>query len=175
MAHSTARSDSRKTHKDFPLSPRKGENRWCKKVGGKMFYFVGTAEEALAEWVRDKDYIILHGRKPPEGGDGKFTVEDLCDHFLNTKRPLVASGELTKRMFDDYFATAERMLQAFGKSMPVESLRPEDFDKLRARAASKWGLHCLAGEVQRVRTICKFGFDAGHIDPGGCRRKRAGR
>lgn len=164
MAHSNVGRRARKPHKDFPLSPRSGENRWCKKVGRKMFYFAGTADEALAEWVRTKDYILAHGRKPPEGSPEGFTVEDLADHFLNAKRNLVVSGELTTRMYDEYFATCARLIKAFGKLMPVESLRPEDFDRYRAAAAAQWGPHRLSGEIQRVRTICKFGFDADHID-----------
>ena len=111
MANSTARSRSRKPHNDFPLTAR-ADGRWCKKVRGKVHIFTGTADEALAEWLRVKD-DLLAGRTPRATGDG-FTVEDLCDHFLNAKRPLVTSGELTKRMFDEYFATCERLVKSFG-------------------------------------------------------------
>jgi hypothetical protein len=74
-------------HKDFPLSFRSGENRWCKKVAGKMFHFAGTADEALAEWLRCKDYILLHGRKPPTDSPEGLTTEDLCDYFPMSSGP----------------------------------------------------------------------------------------
>jgi integrase len=163
MANSNARPILAKPHPDFPLTPRR-DGRWSKKIKQKSYIFTGTADEALAEYLRCKDYILLHGRKPPEGSPDGFTVEDLCDHFLTAKGRLAASGEITRRHYNEYLATAERMIKAFGGSTPVESLRPDDFDALREQTAARWGLHRLAGEVQRVRTICKYGFDAGHID-----------
>ena len=67
-------------------------------------------------------------------------------------------------MYDEYFATCERVVKTFGIKRLVDDLRPDDFDKLRANATKKWGIHRVAGEVQRVRTVFKFGFDAGHIE-----------
>lgn len=93
----------------------------------------------MAEYLRDKDYIFLHGRKPPETGKAGFTVEDLCDAFLTHREPLIASGELSRSMYDAYFATCARMLKAFGKTALVESLRPDDFDKYRANLANREG------------------------------------
>lgn len=151
---------------DFPLFHH-ASNRWAKKIRGKLEYFGKTktdpnGEAALLKWLEEKDEFLA-GRKPRSMVEG-FTVEDLCDHFLNAKKPLVASGELTQRMYDEYFATCERVIKALGARRLVDDLRPDDFDRLRASAAKKWGLHRVAGEVQRVRTLCKYGFDAGHID-----------
>jgi integrase len=105
----------------------------------------------------------LAGRIPRGKSEG-LTVEELADHFLSAKEPLIASGELTQRMYDEYFATCERVVKAFSPRRLVEDLRPENFDKFRASATKKWGLHRVAGEVQRVRTLFKYGFDAGKID-----------
>jgi len=91
-------------------------------------------------------------------------VEDLCDHFLNAKRPLVTSGELTQRTYNEYLATGERLVKTFGLTRPVDDLRPEDFDKLRAAVAEQWGPVRLGNEIQRVRTILKYGFEAAHLD-----------
>ena len=91
-------------------------------------------------------------------------MEDLCDHFLNAKRPLVTSGELTMRTFNEYLATSERLTKTFGLTRPVDDLLPEDFDKLRAAVAKQWGPVRLGNEIQRVRTILKYGFEAGHLD-----------
>lgn len=151
---------------DFPLFHH-ASNRWAKKIRGKLEYFGKTktdpnGEAALRKWLEEKDELLA-GRKPRSKVEG-FTVEDLCDHFLNDKLPFVSSGELTQRMYDEYFATCERVVKAFGARRLVDDLQPADFNKLRASAAKKWGLHRVAGEVQRVRTLCKYGFDAGHID-----------
>lgn len=44
---------------------------------------------------------------------------------------------------------------------PWPNLRPEDFGRLRAAAAERLGPVALGNYVQRVRTVFKYGFDAG--------------
>ena len=102
-------------------------------------------------WLKHKDNLLA-GRKRRDDNDG-LTVEDLADHFCNAKKPFVASGELTQRMYDEYHATCKRLVKAFGHRRLVEDLRPDDFAKFRASAAERWGLHRLAGEVQRVSRL----------------------
>jgi len=76
----------------------------------------------------------------------------------------MTSNELTSRSFQDYYATAERVVQAFGKARLVSDLCPADFDAHRAKTASKWGPHALANEIQRVRSIFKFGLETGLLE-----------
>jgi integrase len=161
MAHSSSRPVSRKPHKDFPLTPR-GDGRWCKRIRGKLFYFKGTADEALAEWLRVKD-DLLAGRTPRPSGDG-FTLRALCNHFLTSKQTLLDSREITARTFEDYHATCERLGKQFGFTRLVDDLGPADFDKLRAEIAKVWGPVRLGNEIQRTRTVFKYGFDAGLMD-----------
>lgn len=176
MANSTKAKSRRKSKPkaikpagkpDFPLFGHKGRGHWVKKVCGKLYYFGKIVDDpqgvkALDKWLLHKDYLLA-GRGWKREFDG-CTVEDLCDHFLNAKRPLVVAGELAKRTYDDYFATGERLTKAFGLTRLVDDLRPDDFDKLRADVAKQWGPVRLGNEIQRVRTIFKYGFEAGHID-----------
>ena len=104
-----ATSPPDKPRPDFPLFCHKGTGYWAKKVRGKLEYFGKKTgdpkgEAALLPWLKHKDHLLA-GRKRREDGEG-LTVEDLCDHFINAKRPLVASGELTKRMFKEYYDTS---------------------------------------------------------------------
>jgi integrase len=46
----------------------------------------------------------------------------------------------------------------------VSDLDADDFAALRNTMARKWGPHRLAKLIQYVRSIFKFGYDAGHID-----------
>jgi integrase len=161
MAHSTRAAVSRKPHPDFPLTPR-GDGRWCKKIKGKLYYFRGTAEEALAEWLRVKD-DLLAGRTPRPAGDG-LTVEHLLDCFLNSKRPLLESGELAKRTFDDYYATCRRIGAAFELGRLADDLRPDDFEALRRSIAKVWGPVALGNEINRIRVVFKYAYDAGLLD-----------
>lgn len=161
------RSKRKRPHPDFPLFPH-ASGYWAKKVRGKLIYFGQIAkdpkgEAAIKLWLDQKD-DLLAGRTPRLHQDTSFTIEDLCDHFLNAQRPRVISGELAKRSFDEYFATCERMVKSFGMTRPVDDLRPTDFDIYREKVAETWGPVRLGNEVQRVRSVFKYGFEAGHID-----------
>jgi len=57
-----------------------------------------------------------------------------------------------------------RGVGAFGKNRLVDDLRPEDFQRLRAVLAASWGPVGLANEIQIVRSLFKYGFEAGLLD-----------
>jgi integrase len=174
MANSTRPSAGRKStakaqkpREDFPLFPH-ARGYWAKKVRGRLIYFGKIADDlegarAVGKWLDEKD-ALLAGRTPRVHQQDGLTVEDLCDHFLNAKRSLITGGEITQRTFDEYFATCERLVKAFGLTRLVDDLRPDDFDKLRADTAKAWGPVRLGNEIQRVRTVFKYGFEAGHIE-----------
>jgi integrase len=171
MAHSSTTPRSGKTKpekpsKNFPLFPH-ARGYWAKKVRGKLIYFGRIADDpkgeaALAKWLKERE-ARLAGCIPRDEAV-VLTVEDLCDYFLNSKRPLLTGGEITKRTFDEYFATCERLVKTFHAIRPVDDLRPDDFDRLRAKVAKTWGPVRLANEVQRVRSVFKFGFENGLIE-----------
>jgi integrase len=52
----------------------------------------------------------------------------------------------------------------FGGSRLVDDLTAADFEALRADMAKTWGPVRLGVEIQKVRTVFKFGYDAGLID-----------
>ncbi len=152
-----------KPYPDFPLFPH-AAGVWAKKIRGKMHYFGPWAEPdaALAKYLEQKD--ALHaGRKPREATDG-ITVKELCNRFLNAKRALVESGELTNRSWEDYKAVCDLLVPHFGKGRLVNDLDPDDFAALRRKWAKKWGPVTLGNVIQRARVVFKFAFDDGLID-----------
>jgi hypothetical protein len=94
MAHSKSAAAPKKPRPDFPLSPRK-DGRWCKRVNGKLEYFTGTADEALTEWLRVKDYLLAGRPRPPLGG--YMTLANVINDFLHSNRLKVDSGERSLR------------------------------------------------------------------------------
>ena len=74
------------------------------------------------------------------------------------------AGELTPRSFGEYLKTAQRVVARFGPGRLVDDLRPEDFTELRSGMVKRWSPMTVSGEVQRVRTLFKFTYDAGLID-----------
>jgi integrase len=164
--HSTTLARLSKPRPDFPLFPH-ATGRWAKKVRGKLHYFGKVAtdpkgEAALNLWLDQKD-ALLAGRTPRVKAEG-LTVEDLVNRLLAAKRHLVDTREITQRTFADMYATCQRVLDTFGWDRLVVDLATEDFDRLRRQIAKQWGPVRLGNEIQRVRSLFKFGFEAGLIE-----------
>src|SRR5579859_6896343 len=85
-----------KPYPDFPLFPH-ATKRWAKKIRGRMCYFGkwDDPQGALDKYLAQKD--DLHAGRTPRPDKGGFTVADLCEHFLNYKREMKESGELSPR------------------------------------------------------------------------------
>jgi integrase len=152
-----------KPHPEFPLFPH-ATGRWAKKIRGQLYYFGPWSDPdgALTKYLEQKD--ALHaGRKPREATEG-VTVKDLGNRFLNAKRALVESGELTNRSWQDYKAACGLVVTHFGKGRLVADLDPDDFAGLRAKLAKKWGPVTLGNVIQRIRVAFKFAWDDGLID-----------
>lgn len=165
-----------KPYPDYPLTPH-ASGAWMKKIRGKIHYFgkwgrrVGGKlvrvpgdgwEEALAAYKAVADDLHA-GRTPRVKSDG-LTVADLCNRFLTAKLRQQEAGELTPRSFAEYKAATDRLVATFGKVRLVEDLAADDFEQLRADLAKQYGPQRLSGEVQRVRTVFKFGYEAGVLD-----------
>ena len=74
------------------------------------------------------------------------------------------AGEITPRTFAEYHKTTDRIVEAFGKTRAVEGLTPEDFGTFRASLSRTRGPVALGNEVQRCRTVFKYGLDNGLTD-----------
>jgi integrase len=93
-----------------------------------------------------------------------LTVADLCNRFLTAKLRQREAGEITARTFDEYRSTTDRLVSTFGKDRLVDDLASDDFEALRAGMAKQWGPVRLGNEIQKVRTVFKYGYEAGLID-----------
>jgi integrase len=152
-----------KPYPEFPLFPH-ATRRWAKKIRGKMHYF-GKWEDpdgALAKYNEQKD--DLHAGRTPRAEPEGLTVRTLANHFLTHKRRLLDNGEITHRTWLEYHGSCERLVTAFGKNRLVDDLAADDFERLRSFIAESWGPIRLGNEIQRVRSIFKYGYEAGLID-----------
>lgn len=158
-----AASKPGKPHKDFPLFAH-ATRRWAKKVRGKLVYFGpwDDPQAALERWLEQKD-DLLAGRTPRVKQDG-LTLAELVNRFLTAKRDLVDNGELAVRSWADYHATGQNLVAVFGRDRLVDDLASDDFDTLRRHLAKTRGPVSLGNEIQRVRMVFKYGYDAGLID-----------
>jgi integrase len=164
--HSTppdGRAKPAKPSPDFPLFPH-AAGVWAKKIRGRLHYFGAwdDPDAALAKYNEQKD--DLHAGREPRPSAGDLTVKEAVNDFLNTKKDLVAVGELTQRTLDDYEEVCVLLAKHVGKTRAVSDLRPGDFAAFRNKLAKRWGPHRLAKTVQIVRSLFKHAFDADLID-----------
>jgi integrase len=159
----TAKDKPAKPYPDFPLFPH-ATGRWAKKIRGKFHYFGpwADADAALKKYQEQRDDLHA-GRTPRVQADG-FTVRHLLNHFLTSKRHLLDTREITNRTFLDYHGTCGRVGECFGLTRLVDDLAADDFGRLRASLAKTLGPVALGNEIQRVRSVFKYGYDAGLSD-----------
>ncbi len=99
-------------------------------------------QEALELYQAQRDDLHL-GRTPQstpnQAGDGQLVLKDLCNSFLTAKKRKRDAGELSALTFQEYEQFAVMLAEAFGKTRPVDDLRPANFGALRAALAKKAG------------------------------------
>jgi integrase len=166
----------KKPYSDYPLYPHP-LGYWSKKIRGKIHHFgrwgrtvngkvVGlesdTWKEALEQYKAQAD--DLHAGRTPRARSDGLTVADLCNHFLTAKLRQREAGELSIRSFGEYKAATDRVVASFGKERLVDDLVANDFEALRADMAKTWGPVRLGAEIQKVRTVFKYAYEAGLLD-----------
>jgi integrase len=152
-----------KPYPDFPLFPH-ATKRWAKKIRGKMCYFGPweDADSALRKYQEQRDDLHA-GRTPRVQSDG-LTVRDLVNRFLTVKKQLLDAREIMPRTFQDYHGSCGRAAACFGLTRLVDDLASDDFERLRGELAKTRGPQALGNEIQRVRMLFKYGYEAGLID-----------
>jgi integrase len=166
----------KKPYPEFPLSAHPG-GKWQKKIQGKIHYFGRWSrhvdgklvrvekdgwEEALRLYKEQADDLYA-GREPSVKKEG-INVAELCSEFLTAKTRKMQSGELGARMYRDYEEIATLLMEELGNTRKVIGLSAEDFGKLRATMAKRWGPTRMRNAITRVKSVFKFGFDNGLLD-----------
>lgn len=97
---------------------------------------------------------------PATSSDG-ITVRKLCNHWLDHQKGKVDNGELSPVTFDDYLKVAKRLVDVFGPTRTVDSLRSNDFSNLRQRIARQHkSLGVQRKEITSTKSVFKFGVRA---------------
>ncbi|MFN0134466.1 MAG: tyrosine-type recombinase/integrase [Phycisphaerales bacterium] len=88
----------------------------------------------------------------------------MVNQFLSAKQRRVDSGEMGRRSFADYHTACKLVVEAFGVHRLVTDLTPADFGQFRASLTKTRGPVALGNQINRVRSVFKFAFDAGLIE-----------
>jgi integrase len=152
-----------KPYADFPLFPH-ATGRWAKKIRGKLHYFGpwDDPDGALKKYLEQKD--DLHAGRKPRIDRRAVTVKDMANAFLNHKRALLDSGELSPRTWREYKDACELLVKRLGKQRIAADVGPDDFASLREWMAKRWGLYRLSNVIQYTRSVFKHAYESGLID-----------
>jgi integrase len=157
MAHSTK---PRPKSEDFPLWQRK-DGRWCRKIGGRTFYFGYDREAALTEWLRVKDYRLAGLEPPPKDAPDAVTLEVLVNEYLTSKATDVKAGEFTAKSLQNAFVACEKIVKHFGRHRIVMDIGKNDFAGFRdALVNAGYAPSTVAQHVTHVKTLFRWGHEA---------------
>jgi hypothetical protein len=151
-----------KPYKDFPLFPH-ATGRWANKIRSK-FAFFGPREDsdgALQRYLDQKDE--LHAGRVPRARKQQdpLTQRVLVNHFLTAKQRKVDAGELKPMSFNSLYRTSRHLIEHLGAERLVADITPDDFGRLRAKFAVGHGPIYVGDQVQRTRTVFKYGTSQG--------------
>src|SRR5262249_27059383 len=137
-------------------------------IRGTCHYFGRDEAEAMTEWERVGSYLLA-GLTPPDPDADKQpqperpTVGEVAEYFLNAKRVLMESGEVTPEAHAGYRAATDRLVDFFGKRRAVEELTAQDFRELRAKLSKGKSPATLKGHVLAIRMVFNLAYDDGQI------------
>jgi integrase len=93
-----------------------------------------------------------------------FTVKDLVNNFLTSKKNALQTGMLSPQSFGEYHAACARIVEAFGEWRLVADLRPVDFEQLKFRFPAKWGPVRRGKVTQLIRSVFRYASEQDLID-----------
>ena len=166
--NSTREQKATKPYDSFPLFPHRSK-RWCKKIRQRFHYFGKVTDDddhgAMAALAKYQEVAAdLHaGRTPKPKGD-QLTLADVVNRFLSSKRGQMDAGELTRRSWQDYYKTCQRLVAVFGKTRLVCDLDARDFEQLRDSIAQTRGLVARKVEITRIKGVFRYAHESGLID-----------
>jgi integrase len=180
---STSRPE--KPYETFPLYAHP-LGYWSKKVGGQIKHFGrwGRVVQGVVTPVEDQEkawnaalalFDQEHGAvrdgavkatvvAPSAPEDAEPTIRLVANRFLTAKMHSLESGELAARTFREYKEGTDLLVSHFGKYRKVRTLKPSDFEELRAEMAKNWGPARLGKFVQIIRMIFGHAADNDVID-----------
>jgi integrase len=142
-----------KPYPDFPLTLH-STGQWCKKIGGKRYYFGTDWKAALKKYEE-----LLHFGTATEP-----VIADLVESFMDVKESMRDSGEIKPDTLLEYKRTCDRLTAILGKFTPLANLEPPHFAKLRAELSGQMSATTLKGQLIRLRSIFSYAYDAGLVD-----------
>jgi integrase len=174
-----------KPYEGFPLYAHP-LGYWSKKIAGVIRHFGRWGRVVKGELTPVDDYekgwkdaLALfdqqHGAarngeisetvvQPPKPDSGEPTIALVANKFLTAKKRKVDSRELSPRTFAEYKEATDLLVAEFGKQRKIKTLKPTDFEGLRAVMAKRWGPARLGKFIQMIRSVFGYAAENGIIE-----------
>jgi integrase len=166
MPNSKQKPNSKRPRKAQTLSFHKGRGYWYKTIRGRRKYYEHidndpTGQKSLEQWLATKDDPFAEVKRVQ--GDG-CTLLEIVNAFCQHKKDRVDSGELSQRMFDEYYASCELLLAEIDKGRIAQNLNADDFAKVRKALSTRYGVNGLTKRIQQLRSLFKFAYETSLLD-----------
>jgi integrase len=143
----------------FPLFQHRN-GQWAKKIDGKLGYFGVDRLAALRKYEAHlRSCTTITDRVTFGARFADLQLHQLVTSFLASKMRLLDSGELRPRTLNEYQENCDRVMKVFGPDIPVSSLGPLHFERLRADFASTHKPPTLCGDIACARVLFKYAHD----------------
>lgn len=166
MKNDTAKSANGKPkwpYPEFRLGAH-ANGQWCKKIKGVFRYFGPWRDPhgALQRYLRER--ATLEAGRTPKPDGSELTMKELLNAHLTAKQRQADTGEITRQSFRDQKWACDRFFEFFGASRLVDDIEPDDWGRLRAELAAKYGEGTmLLNLVRRARMVMNWGLKNGRI------------
>jgi len=133
------KTSKRKTRSDkFPLTVHP-TGQYCKKIKGKIRYFGTDKKKALERYLAQATY--LHGVQSliQKASNGKMTLKQLCDLYLQYQHSRVLAGNLTPKHYNDQIDSLNRLMSFLGQGCKIESISTLDLQNYKRRLQGAYG------------------------------------
>jgi len=133
------KTSKRKTRSDkFPLTLHP-TGQYCKKIKGKIRYFGTDKKQALEKYLDQATY--LHGcqKSMQIAPNGKMTLKELCDLYLQYQRSKVFANELTPKHHNDQISSVSKLMSFLGQGRKIESISTLDLQNYKRRLQGVYG------------------------------------
>jgi len=166
MAESTRKSKAKRPRKAETLSFHKGRGYWYRTIAGRRKYFEHidndpNGQKSLEQWLAVKEDPFA---EPKRVQIGTCTLLDIINEFCGHKKAAYESGELSKRMYDEYVSVCALILETLDKQQIAQNIGKSEFASVRKMLASRYGVNGLAKRIQQTRSLFKYAYESELLD-----------
>lgn len=152
-----------KPYPEFPLFPHQS-GQWAKKINGSIRYF-GTWDDP------DKAFTLYESEKkawelninprtmtilPSLGNKNDLNIDDGINLFLDDVDARVNRGELSRRSYNDYKHSCQRVVKAVPRTFPINAMTTQQWAKVEKHLRDGLNPTTAGNHINRVLICFKW-------------------